>query len=111
MKHATLISHLGNMSLFLVLLFLAGYSIWTAALIRQATSAAETSSHLSHLYQQILYALATEESVQHEYVLEPGVGLRNKHLAAAGTLRMLLQRVQQDGDAHNRALANTVFAE
>ena len=61
MKRFHLVSRLANVCLGLVLLFLAGYSISTAALIRQASSAAETSTHLSDLYRQILYTLSIEE--------------------------------------------------
>ncbi len=111
MKRFHLVSRLANVCLGLVLLFLAGYSISTAVLIRQASSAAETSTHLSDLYRQILYALSTEQAVKYEYVLEPGTGLRNEHLAAADTLRVLLQRLQHDGEADDQALVNTVFAE
>lgn len=111
MKCFHLVSRFANVCLVLVLLFLSGYSISTAALIQQATSAAETSTHLTDLYQQILYAFSVEESVEHEYALEPGTSLRNEHLAAADTLRVLLQRLQQDGAAEDRALVNTLFAE
>src|SRR5207249_4794758 len=110
-KRFHLVSRLANVFLVLVLLFLAGYSISTAVLIQQDTHAAETSTHLSDLYRQILNALSTEESVQHEYVLGPGTSLRNEHLAAADTLRVLLQHLQQDGAADDRALVNAVLAE
>ncbi len=111
MKRFHLVSRLANVCLGLVLLFLAGYSISTAVLIRQASSAAETSTHLSDLYRQILYTLSIEESVQYEYVLRPGTSLRNEHMAAADTLRVLLQHLQHDGKADDQALVDTVLAE
>jgi diguanylate cyclase (GGDEF)-like protein len=111
MKHSHLVSRLASLGLFLVLLFLAGFSIWTAVLNRQATNAFTTSTRLSGLNRQILYALSSEVSVQHEYVLEPGTKLRNEYLAAANTVKALLQRLQKEGDADDQTLARTALVE
>jgi len=111
MKHSRLVNRLASLGLLLVLLFLTGFSIWTATLNRQITLTAETSTHLSDLKRQILYTFSEEVSLLHEYVLEPGARLRNEYLAVANTLKVLLQHLQQDGNASDRALVNTVFVE
>lgn len=111
MRHTHIIGRLAHLSLFVVLFVLAGFSIWAAALNRQATNAAESSTAISNLFRQVNSTLSTEIALQYEYALEPSATVKNEHLATANTLIALLQRLQQDGDSGDARLAGQALAE
>jgi len=111
MKRTHIVGRLANLSLFVVLLALAGFSIWAAALNQQATSEAAAATSISNLFWQINSTISAEVSLQYEYVLEPSTSVKNEHLKAANTLIALLQRLQQDGDPEDARLAGQTLAE
>ena len=110
MKRTHIIGRLAYLSLFAVLLALAGFSIWAAALNQQATSDVESSTAINNLFRQVNSTLSTEIALQNEYALEPSVTVKNEHLAAANTLIALLQRLQQEGDPEDASLARQALA-
>src|ERR1700730_16217937 len=99
LKRTTLVGHINTLMGIVVLLSLVVFLIWAATLMQQANSAVKTSTFASSTYQQILFNLAEEETLQYEYVLHPSTALRDEHLVKATTLSALVQSLQQDATA------------
>jgi len=111
MKYSRIVSRLVSMGLLMVLLVMAGASLWITVLNEQAGSAEETSTSRSDLYSQALYEISIEESAQFEYALGPSLSLRQEHLADANAFIALLRHLQQDGKPDDMNFAGQILTE
>ncbi len=107
LKRTHLVSIITNLMGLMALLCLVVFSIWATLCVRQAVSAVETSTSESSTYQQMLYVLAQEETLQYQYELTPSIALRQEHHANATTLSALIQILQQDSISVMTVLAST----
>ena len=96
MKYGHIINRLSSLSLIVVLLVLAGTSVWITFLNQQAARAVELSTSKSELYREALYDVTIEESVQFEYVLKPSPFLKKEHQVDASAFTALLEHLQRD---------------
>jgi diguanylate cyclase (GGDEF)-like protein len=96
LKRITFVSHLTSLIGLVLLFFLFLCSLWATTLIQQSLSAVSLSTSVSSTYQQLLFVLAEEETLQYEYELHPSTALRNEHFTKATMLSTLLQGLPQD---------------
>ncbi len=111
MKYSRIISHLSRFSLIVVLLVLAGISIWITILNQQAARKDELSMTHSSLYREALYDVLAEESVQFEYALRPSPSLDKEHQKDASVLTSLLEHLQRDGNPADAKYATRLLNE
>ena len=94
-----------------VLVVLTGFALWAAYTTHRAARQADRLSHLSDAYQQARFAVATEQSLERKYRLEPGPEVRADYQRAAASLLAALDVVRQQGDHRDRALVEHVEAD
>lgn len=111
MKYSYIIGGLSRVCLLIVLLVLAGISMWITILNQQAAEREELSASKSALYREGLYDIAIEESAQFEYALRPSRALDNEHQKDAESFLTLLNRLEQDGHPDDQIFATHVFNE
>jgi diguanylate cyclase len=90
-------SRLASTGAILILLGLSVFAVWTSQATASATTDAADASRLSDGYADATRALATEESLERKYRLEPSARVRASHHAAAIDLVQALRRVRVDG--------------
>jgi signal transduction histidine kinase len=96
---------LATIGLLLVLIVLTGFAIVSALRTDMAAGAAARSTGLNDLYWQARYAVASEESLERKYRLEPSPDVLKDYSTAAGSFVSAIQRVARDGGAEDRALS------
>ena len=111
LKRTNLVSRLAQASLLAVMLLLTVFSIGMALLNQQTVSQTETQTSLTNLYSQSIYMLLQEDLSLHDYTDSPSASIRHDFQAAAETFRALFGRLQQSGDADDRAMVSVVSAE
>jgi diguanylate cyclase len=97
--------------LALVLVFLAGFSIWTVVRTRDATSQAARAAAQSSLFDRARFAVANEEALERGYQVAPAASVRSEFTATAAGLVSLLHQIRATGSPSDRAVANSVLAE
>jgi hypothetical protein len=65
---------------------------------------------LSDPFEAARFAVATEESLERKYRLEPSAKVRGQHHAASDDLRKELERAHRLGNAADKALVDDVLA-
>jgi diguanylate cyclase len=96
--------------LFLVLVGVSAFAMWSAVSTRQAAERAIASSTLSDHYAAAAKGVAAEESMERKYRLEPGPEARRHFDKASADLRTAMALVRRDGNAQDRAVADQVAA-
>jgi diguanylate cyclase (GGDEF)-like protein len=99
------------LGLAVTVLTLTVISLLGAASTRSAAVSVVNSTALSDAYARAKSALAAEESLERKYRLEPGAGVRARHLAAGGDLSAALAEVRARGGAEDDALVGLVLRE
>ena len=97
--------------LALVLVFLAGFSIWSVVRTRDATSQAARAARQSSLFDRARFAVANEEALERGYQVAPAASVRSEFTATAAGLVSLLHQIRATGSPSDRAVAKSVLAE
>ncbi len=111
MKKTNLMSRFASFGLATVLLVLAIYTICATTITLEVVSQASESVHMSNLYQQAHYYVSDEDSLLHQYYLNPNADTWAEYQAAASRLVSVLHSVQHDGDNGDRAFVRSVMTE
>jgi len=84
-----------------VLLAVSGYALWSSTSTARAAHRAVMASRLSDDYAYAARAVIAQESLEHEYRLEPGPEVRTRFDAASDDLVAAMTRVRRDGSAED----------
>ena len=88
---------LASFGLACVLILLAGFAFWGALTTYRAGTAAKHFEELSDAFGNARAAVASEESLERKYRLEPGAEVRKRHRAASDELLAQLARARFSG--------------
>jgi diguanylate cyclase len=94
--------------LYVVLVGVSGFAMWSALMTGRAAERAIASSTLSDHYSAAATAVAAEESLERKYRLEPGPDVRRRFDLASADLKAAMQLVRRDGNAPDQAVADQV---
>jgi diguanylate cyclase (GGDEF)-like protein len=97
--------------LALVLVSMAGFSVWSTIRTGDATKQAANATKQSSLFDRARFAVATEEALERGYQIAPDPQLRDQFDSTATGLVSLLHRIRAAGTPSERAVANKVLAE
>jgi diguanylate cyclase (GGDEF)-like protein len=100
---------LGGLALVLVLL--AGVSVWGVAQTRGATGQVAGAAKESSLFDRARFAVASEEALERGYQLSPEPKVRVEFAATAAALASLLHQIRTTGSSSDRAIAKSVLVE
>jgi diguanylate cyclase len=95
--------------LFVVLLMVSGFAIWSSQSSSRSTERAIASSRLSDDFNAAHDAVAAEESLERKYRLEPGPEVRARFGQASAQLIQALDKIRQHGTAADLAVADAVM--
>jgi diguanylate cyclase (GGDEF)-like protein len=104
-------SRLAGIAIVVVLLSLSVFALSSSQLTSSAARRAAAASQLSDDYAAASVAVASEESLERKYRLEPGIVVETDFDAAALSLADALGRVRRDGNDDDRARADRVSAD
>jgi diguanylate cyclase (GGDEF)-like protein len=105
------VTRLATAGLAAMLVVLTGFALWAAFSTSRAVHQVDRLSRLSDAYQQARYAVATEQSLERKYRLEPGPEVRADFQQAAASLLAALEAVRQRGGHTDHLLVGQVQAE
>jgi len=111
MKKSHGVIRFATLGLAAVLLALTIYSISATVITLEVINQAKESAHMSNLYQQIHYFVSAEDSLLHQYYLNPNSGTWSEYDAAAEQLNSLLLAVLHDGDSGDHAFATRISVD
>jgi diguanylate cyclase (GGDEF)-like protein len=104
-------SRLANVAIVVLLIGVSIFALYSSRVTSAAAQRAAAASHLSDDYAAASMAVATEESLERKYHLEPGPLVRANFDAAARELADAMLRVRQDGDDADRSRADRIRAD
>jgi diguanylate cyclase (GGDEF)-like protein len=112
-------ARIATVGLGAVLLFLAGFAMWSAITSQHAAARLRKARLLSNAYEQTRFAMDDERLLEHEYLIGHGgnytparsEGLHRRFDALASQVDMCLAEIGQYGDAQDRRLARQLAAE
>jgi diguanylate cyclase (GGDEF)-like protein/putative nucleotidyltransferase with HDIG domain len=87
-----------------------GFAAWATLVTRESAQHIRRSNALSDAFQQARFAVAREETLEHQYRLQPDPHTQERLLAEARSLRRALARVQASGGTADRTLAAAALA-
>ena len=93
-----------------VLIVLSIFVMWGALSTYRAGNAAKHFSELSAAFEQARFAVATEESLNRKYRLQPSAEVRGRHQEAATSLLAALERARVVGEPADGVLISDVLA-
>ena len=99
---------LASFGLVSVLILLFGFAFWGALTTYRAGTAAKHFEELSDAFDSARAAVASEESLERKYRLEPGIEIRKRHRAAAGELLKQLARARASAEPGDVELIDKV---
>ena len=102
--------HLASFGLAGVLIALSIFAMWGALSTYRAGNAAKHFSKLSDAFEQARFAVATEESLNRKYRLQPSAEVRGRHHEAATSLLAALERARVIGEPADGVLISDVLA-
>jgi diguanylate cyclase (GGDEF)-like protein len=105
-----LLARAATLGMFLILVALSGFALWSNQYTRQASERAIASSQLSDHYASAAAAVAAEESLERKYRLEPGYDVGRRFQKATAELEQAMDRVRRDGTVEDQAVARRVAA-
>jgi len=111
-RYADMVGRLTTLGLVIVLLVLAGFSIWTTLVTLQISNAVDQSITIRPL--SIRIALDNEESVAHHYYFHPGLAAWVRYQAAAAATDKVLQALisdEQNNSGPDQGLLEKVRSE
>ena len=94
--------------LFAVLICVSTFAMWSAVSTRQVAERAIASNTLSDHYAAAATAVATEESLERKYRLEPGPEVRLRFDKATSDMRAAMELVRREGSAQDQRIAEKV---
>ena len=94
--------------LFAVLLGISAFAVWSGVSTCQVAARAIASNTLSDHYAAAAIAVATEESLERKYRLEPGPEVRRRFDKATQDMRAAMQLVRRDGTVQDQRVADRV---
>ncbi len=100
---------LATNGLIVVLITVGAFAVWSSISTGRLGAEAIVSSVLSDHYALAATAVATEESLERKYRLEPGAEVRSRYAQAAADLQAALAKVSRDGAAEDRLLVDEVM--
>jgi diguanylate cyclase (GGDEF)-like protein len=103
-------SRLASVGLVLTLLGVTAFAVWSSQATSAAARRAGVASTLADSYAQAASAVASEESLERKYRLEPGPEVRARYGAAGRQLLAALALVERDGGQGDRARAGNLRA-
>jgi diguanylate cyclase (GGDEF)-like protein len=103
-------SRLASIGLVLVLLGVSAFAVWSSQATSAAAHGADVASTLADNYAQAASAVASEESLERKYRLEPTPAVRARYDAAGRQLLSALELVARNGDQRDRARVEKVRA-
>lgn len=103
-------SRLASIGLLLVLFLVSAFAVWSSQATSAAARGADVASTLADDYAQAASAVASEESLERKYRLEPRPGARARYDAAGGQLLAALVLVARHGDQSDRARVENIRA-
>jgi diguanylate cyclase len=95
--------------LFLVLISVSGFAMWSAMSTRESAERAIASNTLSDHYAAAATAVSAEESLERKYRLEPEPKVRRRFEKAAADLRVAMDLVRRDGTPEDHAVVEEVI--
>ncbi len=101
---------LAGLGLAIVLLLLTCFGFWVAFATDRSSHRLQGSFLLSSDYERARYAVASEESLERKYRLEPGPDVRALFDQASASLQSALAAVRREGAPDDRALVDRVLA-
>ena len=104
------VARLASFGLASVMVVLSIVAVLGSLSTYRAGTAAKHSSELSDAFEQARFAVATEESLERKYRLEPAAEVRAGHRQAAVSLLAALARARVGGDSGDVALVGDVLA-
>ncbi len=104
-------SRTATIGLVLVLLAVTGFLLTSSMMNAAAARRADEAGRLSDDYEQAATAVATEESLEREYRLEPGPSVRAGFDAASASLLAALSRIRVHGHAEDARTADEVAVD
>jgi diguanylate cyclase (GGDEF)-like protein len=105
MKHPYLISRLSTLGIALVILVLTGLAISTTVLTNNLSNQTRTAIQISDVYQQASSLIASEETIDWHYHVEPGPRLRLQERAVNASLIGVFDLLLRVGGADDRSVA------
>lgn len=100
-----------SVGLALVLLFLAGFTAWSAVTTDRAIARVTAATSINDHYEQARYALVLEESRARAYQLAPSAEQAIEHRQTTVTLVQALNYVRDHGTSAERSEADMVLAD
>jgi diguanylate cyclase len=94
--------------LFAVLIGVNAFAMWSAVSIRQVAERAIASNTLSDHYAAAATAVASEESLERKYRLEPGPEVRRRFDKSTQDMRVAMELVRRDGTVQDQRVADQV---
>jgi len=102
--------HLASFGLAGVLIALSIFAMWGALSTYRAGHAAKHFSELSDAFEQARFAVATEESLNRKYRLQPSAEVRGRHHETATSLLAAIERARVVGEPADGVLISDVLA-
>ncbi len=100
-----LLPKVASAGLFIVLVSVSGFAMWSARSTSQAAERAIASSTMSDHFSLASAAVSEQESLERKYRLEPGPEVLRRYDKASHKLLDAIALVQRDGKAQDQALA------
>jgi diguanylate cyclase (GGDEF)-like protein/PAS domain S-box-containing protein len=105
------ITRLAPLGVAVILLSLAVFAGWAVLTSRTAAAHVAVTSTENNLFETAHYAVGQEDSLDHQYLVEPGPEVLASHHAAGVTLAEALGRLRDVGDREDRDLAASLLAD
>jgi hypothetical protein len=108
--YGPVVAHLATLGLASVMVVLSVFAVWGSLSTYRAGSVVKQFSELSDAFAQARFAVATEESLERKYRLEPSAQVRDAHREASAALSAALARVRAVGEPADGLLIADVLA-
>lgn len=101
-------SKLAGIGIVLVLLAVSAFAVWSSNMAASAAARATAASIQSQAFDRAAEAVATEETLAHQYRLNPSINVRASFNEASAHLVGALQQAHGDAEPEQRALIQRV---
>ncbi len=109
--HSDRLARFAATGLFVVLIAVSCYSMWSAVSTRKSAERAIDSNVLSDDWAAAAAAVAAEESLERKYRLEPSPAVRQRFGEASSRLVAAMALVRQNGTAADQVLASRLDSD
>jgi len=103
-------SHFAAFGLAGVLIVLSIFAVWGELATNRTAQAAKRSNDLSDAFDRARFEVATEESLNRKYRLQPSAKVLDRHREAVASLLAALESARRLGEPADRALISDVLA-